>query len=143
LDGAAKPLQIEVTELFAGLGWNGGKVTEVITAERFRKLYGETLYQLNLNSLKGTKTVYSAGLSAFRELRCGRRERKRVARNTLNGFWGWLEKRKYTPKTIRAYVRVPTPLPVSRKYPWTLEKVSEFIGLIKGLQDPLNWKKTC
>jgi len=73
---------------------------------------------------EGTRRVYRAGLSAFREyyegveggtlddfldavdedLRLPRRQRRHVARNVLRGFVRWLRDKGYTPKTIRAYV---------------------------------------
>lgn len=116
-----------------------------------------------------TMKVYRAGLSAFKsfyaqslknfldaveeDLRKPRREKKRVARNTLKGFVKWLEKREKKPKTIRAYVssvqslagyydiplttryvNLPPSTPYSSKFPWTLEKVAEFVEMIEDLQ---------
>jgi methyltransferase-like protein len=65
-----------------------------------------------------TRSVYRAGLEIFEEfyrnplskfldeveedLKKPRRQRQRVAANTLRDFVGWLEKRGYAPKTIRA-----------------------------------------
>ncbi|MBA7638667.1 hypothetical protein ES703_46323 [subsurface metagenome] len=82
-----------------------------------------------------------------------RRERKRVARNVLKEFISWLKDRKYTPKTIRTYistiqslanyydisistrhVNLPSSQPVSKKYPWTLEELGEFISGITDLE---------
>ena len=82
-----------------------------------------------------------------------RRERKRVARNVLKEFIRWLKDRKYTPKTIRTYistiqslgkyydisistrhVNLPSSQPVSKKYPWTLEELGEFISGITDLE---------
>jgi integrase/recombinase XerD len=116
-----------------------------------------------------TMRVYRVGLGAFQsfygrplknfldavedDLRKPRRERRRVARNTLKEFVGWLEEKDYAPKTIRAYVsavqslgryyeiaistryvNLPASHPVSSKFPWTLEKVAEFIGMIRKPQ---------
>ena len=79
-----------------------------------------------------------------------RRIRKRVARNTLKGFVEWLQKKGYKPKTIRAYVaavqseakyfdvpisiryvKMPAAHPVSKKFPWTIEKIAEFVDSMK------------
>lgn len=116
-----------------------------------------------------TRRVYKAGLAAFQsfygkspkhfldvveeDLQRPRRERRRVARNTLKGFTESMQKRKLTPKTIRAYlaavqslgsyyetsittryVNVPAANPVSSKFPWTLETVVKFVGMIEGLE---------
>ena len=86
------------------------------------------------------------------DVRRDRRSRKRVARNVLKDFVRWLEERKYTPKTIRTYistvqslggyyglklstryVSLPSSQPVSKKHPWTLNEVGEFI---LGMKDP-------
>jgi len=83
------------------------------------------------------------------DLRRSRREKKRVARNLLNDFVRWLEEQEYAPKTIRAYVSavqsfasyydlkistkyvdIPSSQPLSDKFPWTLDKVEVFIGMI-------------
>lgn len=82
-----------------------------------------------------------------------RRERRRVARRTLKGFVEWLKRKGKKPKTIRAYVSavqslagyydihistryvdMPASNPYSQKYPWTLEKIAEFVGMIKKPQ---------
>ena len=84
------------------------------------------------------------------DLRKPRRQRARVARNALKGFVEWLQERDYAPKTIRAYVgavqslgkyydisistryvNMPSSQPVSSKFPWTLGKVAEFVGMIR------------
>jgi len=115
-----------------------------------------------------TRKIYSYGLAAFQsfykpygtirdfldaveeDMRKPRRERKRVARNTLKGFVEWLQKKGYKPKTIRTYVaavqsegkyfeipistryiKMPSAHPVSKKYPWTIEEVAKFVDLLK------------
>lgn len=84
------------------------------------------------------------------DLRRPRRQKKRVARNLLKGFIAWLKLRKYAPKTMRAYVSavqsyagyydltistkyvdMPSSTPISDKFPWTLDKVAAFIGMIE------------
>jgi len=115
-----------------------------------------------------TRRVYTCGLDAFQtfyqpkgtirdfldqveedSLR-SRREKTRVARNTLKDFVEWLQTRGYKPKTIRAYVaavqseakyfdisistryvNVPTAKPFSSKFPWTIEDVSKFINMVE------------
>jgi integrase len=122
-----------------------------------------------LEALDGnTRRVYRAGLTLFQEfygkppsrfldeveedMSKPRRERRRVATNTLRMFVEWLEGKGYTPKSIRSYVasvqslaryyeipismryvRMPPSIPESKKFPWTLEKVGEFIGLLETL----------
>lgn len=87
------------------------------------------------------------------DLRKPRRQRNRLARNLLKGFVAWLKLKDYAPKTIRSYVSavqsfagyyditistryvdMPSSQPISDKFPWTLEKVVEFIGMIKDPQ---------
>lgn len=115
-----------------------------------------------------TRKVYRVGLTLFQkfhgkplskfldgveeDLRKPRRQRQRVATNTLRDFAVQLEKDGYAPKTIRAYlasvqsmaryyeipismryVHMPPALPKSKKFPWTLEKISEFIGYLKWM----------
>jgi len=115
-----------------------------------------------------TRRVYQVGLGAFQtfygnplryfldmvedDLRKPRRQRTRVARNTLKRFVEWLEERNYAPKTIRAYlsavqslaryyeipmsmryVRMPASIPVSDKFPWTLKEFATFVDVIKRL----------
>lgn len=113
--------------------------------------------------------LYRAGLSAFQtfygkplkqfldavdeDLRKPRRERERVARNTLSRFVEWLGDKGFAPKTVRAYaasvqslaryyeipismryVHMPASNPISLKFPWTIDKVAEFIALIEDPQ---------
>lgn len=115
-----------------------------------------------------TRNVYRAGLSLFQnfygkplskfldaveeDLGKPRRQRQRVAANTLRAFGRWLEESSYAPKTVRAYlasvqslgryyeipismryVRMPPALPKSKKFPWTLEKISEFMGYLRWI----------
>jgi len=123
-----------------------------------------------LDALKpSTRRTYRPGLSAFQtyygkplrhfldaveeDRRRSRRERRRVARNTLKGFVEWMEKGEFKPKSIRTYVsavqslcvyyeipvstryvNVPPSIPVSTKFPWTLEKVAELVSMIKNLE---------
>lgn len=80
------------------------------------------------------------------DARKSRREKKRVGRNALAGYVKWLLKKKYSPKSIRTYVstvqslagyygfyvssryvNLPSSQPVSKKHPWTLEEVGEFV----------------
>lgn len=85
------------------------------------------------------------------DLRKPRRKRTRVARNTLKDFTAWMKKKEFAPKTIRAYLAavqslgsyydvkittryvkgVPAANPISQKFPWTLETVAKFIGMIR------------
>ena len=84
------------------------------------------------------------------DLRRPRRQKRRVARNLLKGFVAWLKLRGYAPKSIRAYVSavqsfagyydlkistkyvdMPSSNPISDKFPWTLDKVAAFIGMIE------------
>ncbi|MEM2922556.1 MAG: hypothetical protein QXF26_09615 [Candidatus Bathyarchaeia archaeon] len=79
-----------------------------------------------------------------------RNEKTRVARNALNEFVEWLKEKGYKPKTVRAYiaaiqseakyfdlsittryVNVPASRPFSQKYPWKLEDVAKFVGMIE------------
>lgn len=78
--------------------------------------------------------------------KCGRRERKWIGRKTLRDFSRWLQKHDYKPKAVRTYISsvqslatyhgynittryssLPTSLPVSQKYPWTVNEAYEFI----------------
>jgi len=107
----------------------------------FLRFYNET----------GKGTTLEDFLDAIEEdMKKSRRERTRVARNVLREFIRWLEDHEYTPKTIRTYINsvqslgqyygisisaryiiLPTSQPVSSKYPWTLEEIGKFIGLMK------------
>lgn len=99
---------------------------------------------------------YGKPLSAFldeveADLKLPRRERRRVARNALKGFVDYLAKLGKSPKTIRAYVGavqsfaryydvnistryvgLPSSQPKSKKFPWTTQKVYEFVQLIRN-----------
>lgn len=101
---------------------------------------------------------YGKSLSDFLDavegdMRLPRRARKRIARNVLNEFVKYLAEKGFKPKTIRTYVSaiqsfggyydiklstryvsLPRANPVSHKFPWTLEKVVEFVGMIR---DPI------
>jgi len=114
----------------------------------------------------GTRKLYGFGLNSFEQfygespkvfidrveedLRAPRQERKRIARNALNGFINHLTEKGYAPKTIRAYVaavqsmasyyevafttkytRLPSANPVSKKEPWILQRVVEFVKILK------------
>jgi len=100
---------------------------------------------------------YGKSLSDFlnaveEDMKLPRRQRKRIARNVFKEFVRFCEEKKYTPKTVRTYVSavqsfagyydiklstryvdLPSSLPVSRKFPWTLDTVAEFIGM---MEDP-------
>lgn len=99
---------------------------------------------------------YGESLSDFldaveQDIRLPRRERKRFARNVFNEFVKFLVEKGFKPKSIRTYVsavqsfagyydiklstryvNLPTSNPVSHKFPWSLEKVAEFVELIKS-----------
>jgi len=99
---------------------------------------------------------YGKSLSDFlnaveEDMTLPRRQRKRIARNVFKEFVRFCEKTGYTPKTIRAYVSavqsfagyydiklstryvdLPSSIPVSRKFPWTLDKVAEFVGMMEN-----------
>ncbi|MEM1554330.1 MAG: tyrosine-type recombinase/integrase [Thermoproteota archaeon] len=112
-----------------------------------------------------TRRVYKMGLVAFRtfykkpvstflddverDLSKPRRERKRIAVNTMKEFIEWLKSYNYAPKTIRTYVsavqslakyfeipislryvRVPSALPVNKKYPWNLDDITKFFSMM-------------
>jgi len=83
------------------------------------------------------------------DMKLPRKARKRVARNVLKEFVRFC-KARWTPKTVRAYtgavqsfagyfdvkittryVDLPSSNPVSKKFPWSLEKVAEFLGMIE------------
>ena len=118
-----------------------------------RKIYraGLKLFLSFYKSKYGEDKTLEDFLDALEEdLRKPGRERKRVARNILRDFVRWMTEKGYTPKSIRTYVStvqslgsyygfnistryvsLPSSQPVSKKYPWTLEEVGEFIGNIK------------
>ncbi|MFQ6076627.1 MAG: hypothetical protein ACE5Z5_10915 [Candidatus Bathyarchaeia archaeon] len=99
------------------------------------------------------------------DARLPRRQRKRVGGKVTRDFVEWLKERELAPKSIRAYVaavqslasyyglsistryvNVPGSQPVSQKFPWSLEKVAEFISLIPGWTEPTSsfgWATTC
>jgi len=116
----------------------------------------------------GTRNVYGRGLRVFGQFYAGqgsirdfldsverdrflpRRERRRVARLTLNGFAVWLQSRGYQPKTIRAYVGavqslakyfdiplslryvcLPPAQPTNKKHTWIVEDVGMFIAAME------------
>jgi len=116
-----------------------------------RKLYSFGLKSfLEFLRMKG----YCGSLGEFLDIveadfRLPRHERKRVARNILNEFIGYCQEKGYAPKTIRAYVaavqsfagyydimltaryvNLPSSIPVSQKFPWTLDRVVSFIEAI-------------
>jgi integrase len=113
---------------------------------------------------ESTRNVYTAGLRVFQvfykqppgrfldaveeDLRRPRRQRQRIARNTVKEFVKWLEDRGKAPKTIRVYVlavqslgsyydtsittkftNIPASVPVSSKFPWSLESFVKFVSL--------------
>ncbi len=120
----------------------------------------------------GTRRNYSFGLKTFLDFlrasgQCGslsefldlveadfrlpRHERRRVARNILNGFVQFCVEKGYAPKTVRVYVsavqsfaayydirlstryvNIPSPIPVSHKFPWSLDKVVGFLDAISN-----------
>jgi len=101
------------------------------------------------------KAGYGKSLSNFldsveADMRLPRRQRKRVARNVLKEFVRHCKAQGFEPKTVRAYtsavqsyagyyeikvstryVDLPSSNPVSKKFPWTLEKVAEFMEMIE------------
>jgi len=83
------------------------------------------------------------------DMRLPRKARKRVARNVLKEFVRFCNAR-WKPKTVRVYtgavqsfagyfdikvttryVDLPSSQPMSKKFPWSLEKVAEFIEMIE------------
>jgi len=120
-----------------------------------------------LNALKeGTRRVYRAGLANFQifygkspkhfldaleeDQHRPRRQKLRIARNTFREFAEWMDKKGFSPKTIRAYVaavqslaayfdlkattryvNLPDAEAVSKKFPWTLETVTKFVSMIE------------
>jgi len=82
-----------------------------------------------------------------------RRKRRRVGRNLLRKFVDWCRSQGYSAKTIRTYVsavqsfasyfgynistryvKLPSSQPASKKFPWTVDKVGEFVEMIRDLQ---------
>jgi integrase len=82
------------------------------------------------------------------DLRMPRAQRQRVARNTIKLFVKWLQSQGLASKTIRAYVsavqslgsyydtkittkftNIPASVPVSSKFPWTLDSFVKFVSL--------------
>jgi integrase len=119
-----------------------------------------------------TRRTYSVGLACFQRFyqehlgqvitikhfldeveedqRRPRRERRRVAGNTVRGFVDWLGQKGYADKTVRTYVaavqsmakyfelqisvrylKLPSQNPRTKKYPWTKEAVGKFVGLLR------------
>lgn len=87
------------------------------------------------------------------DLRRPRQQKQRIARNTIKEFVKWLEGRGKTPKTIRAYVsavqslgsyydtaittkftNIPASVPVSSKFPWTLDSFVKFVSLFEDAE---------
>jgi len=108
------------------------------------------------SALKAFLTFYHGkSLSNFldaieADMKLPRRQRKRVARNVLKEFVRFCTTQKYEPKTIRAYtgavqsfagyydikistryVDLPSSQPASKKFPWSLEKVAEFLEMVE------------
>lgn len=117
-----------------------------------RKVYRSGLrIFLRFYNESGNGKTLEAFLDAIEEdMKKSRRKRTRIARNVLRKFVKWLGDHEYTPKTIRAYVNsvqslgqyygfnistryisLPASQPASSKYPWTLEEIGKFIGLMK------------
>jgi len=120
------------------------------------KLGSRKVYRSGLQAFQVfyEKAGYGKSLTNFldsveADMRLPRRERKRVARNVLKEFVRYCKER-WKPKTVRAYaaavqsfagyfdikvttryVDLPSSNPVSKKFPWSLEKVAEFIGMIE------------
>ena len=110
----------------------------------------QKFYRLRSNRYGGKGETLDDFLDSIEEdLRRPRRQKKRVARRVLGGFVAWLKAEGYAPKTVRAYasavqsfagyydltistkyVDMPSSNPISDKYPWTLDKVAAFIGMI-------------
>lgn len=87
------------------------------------------------------------------DLQRPRQQKQRVARNTLKEFVKWLEANGKTPKTIRVYVsavqslgsyydtkittrftNIPASVPVSTKFPWTLDSFVKFVSLFEDAE---------
>ena len=101
----------------------------------------------------GDKTLKDFLDELEEDLHRPRRERKRVGRGVLRGFVKWMGDQGLKPKSIRTYVstiqslakyyditissryvNLPSSQPVSRKYPWTTEKVAKFIPLLPTIE---------
>jgi len=82
-----------------------------------------------------------------------RHQRQRIARNTIKEFVKYLQSGGKTPKTIRAYVsavqslasyydtsittkftNIPASVPVSSKFPWTLDTFVKFVSLFEDAE---------
>lgn len=82
-----------------------------------------------------------------------RRQRSRIARNVLREFVNWLNDKDYAPKTVRTYIssvqslcsyygitistkyaNLPSSHPISKKHPWTLEEVGNFINSMRNTE---------
>jgi integrase len=110
------------------------------------------------SALEAFRSFYGRPVEEFmdeveEDMSRGRGERRRVARAVMNEFISWLDGRGYKPQSVRLYVaavqsllryyeipfstryvRMPPNIPSSRRFPWTLEKVGEFVG---GIGDPV------
>jgi len=126
-----------------------------VDTQEFLKALGQSTANLYRVGLKSFQEFYGASPKVFidrveEDLHAPRGDRKRVARNTVREFIVWLQKKGYAPKTVRAYVaslqsmssyydvvfttkytNLPTGLPVSKKEPWTLVRISAFIEALK------------
>lgn len=87
------------------------------------------------------------------DLHRSRRERKHIGRKVLRKFVTWMKKQGFKPKSIRTYTsavqslatyyeyhisaryaKLPTSQPESKKYPWTVDEIPEFIELLPTTQ---------
>jgi len=126
--------------------------------KEFLDALGNSTRKIYSAGLAAFQTFYGKPINTFldsveEDLRRPRRQRTRVARNILKQFVEYLEKQGYAPKTVRSYVgavqslahyyeipistryvHLPPSNPVSKKFPWTIERVVEFIELIKDLE---------
>jgi len=99
---------------------------------------------------RGTVSDFLDALES--DVRLPRRQRKRVGEKVIREFVARLEKEGFCPKSIRTYVSavqslvsyyglklstryvsLPSSQPASKKYPWTLEEVGDFI---LSMEDP-------
>ena len=132
-----------------------------MSTEEFLESFGPGTKTVYKTGIKVFEEFYrSAGLgdsiddfldAVEEDMRKSRREKQHIDRKVLRDFVKWLEKHDYSPKTIKAYVsavqsyanyygihistryiRIPEPIPISDKFPWTTDKVYEFVNLISN-----------
>lgn len=127
--------------------------------KEFLDALGDSTRHVYAAGLQAFQEFYHKPPNAFlddveADLRRPRHQRQRVARITIKQFVRWLEGRGKASKTIRSYVsgvqsfakyydvaittkftNVPSPVPISSKFPWTLEKFIEFVSLFDDAEE--------